>query len=126
MSISDQLVIIDAGVVEQVGSPREAYTKLANRFVADFIGKANFVPATVVGADAIEVAGVRIELADKTSVPSGSRVTVVIRAVSPARCAERCSWVAEYVVDVGEAGECSWESPIGVKLDSSTPVARSS
>ena len=72
MSISDQLVIFNSGKVEQIGSPREVYTRPANRFVADFIGKANFVPATVAGPDAIEVAGVRIDLSDTTPVPTGA------------------------------------------------------
>jgi iron(III) transport system ATP-binding protein len=117
MSISDQLVIINAGTIEQVGSPLEVYTKPSNRFVADFIGKANFVPATVTGTDEIEIAGIHINLADTTDLPNGSRVTLVVRPESVRISAEKGDFrgtvrramflgsIAEYFVDVGDAGE---------------------
>lgn len=47
MSISDRVIIMNAGRIEQIGTPQEIYTRPRTRFVADFIGKANFVPAEV-------------------------------------------------------------------------------
>src|SRR5690606_25334858 len=43
MSMSDLVVVMNAGRVEQVGPPEEIYARPRSRFVADFIGKANFV-----------------------------------------------------------------------------------
>ncbi|HOV94765.1 MAG TPA: ABC transporter ATP-binding protein [Spirochaetales bacterium] len=54
MAISDRVVIMKDGSIMQVGTPREIYEKPANRFVANFIGKANFIPCDVVGYDGQE------------------------------------------------------------------------
>lgn len=43
MALSDRIVIMRDGVVEQVGTPTEIYTRPVNHFVADFIGRANFI-----------------------------------------------------------------------------------
>lgn len=43
LAISDTVVVMNQGNVEQIGSPHELYTKPANRFVADFIGSASFL-----------------------------------------------------------------------------------
>ena len=48
MAMSDRIGIMNEGVLQQVGSPHEVYEKPNNRFVADFIGETNFLPATVV------------------------------------------------------------------------------
>ncbi len=47
LSISDRVAIMDAGRIRQVGTPLEVYAHPADRFVADFVGIANFLPATV-------------------------------------------------------------------------------
>jgi spermidine/putrescine ABC transporter ATP-binding subunit len=49
MSISDLLVVMDQGVVKQIGSPTEIYEKPADEFVANFIGHINFFSGVVVG-----------------------------------------------------------------------------
>ena len=51
MSLSDQIIIMSKGKVEQIGSPREIYYRPKSRFVADFIGEANFLPAKVISTD---------------------------------------------------------------------------
>ena len=43
MALSDRIIIMRSGVVEQVGSPQEIYYHPVNEFVADFIGEANFL-----------------------------------------------------------------------------------
>ena len=64
--MSDRLVVMDQGRIVQIGTPREVYRMPGSRFVADFIGDMNFMPARVVrgyGAGAaIELFGRRIEL----------------------------------------------------------------
>ena len=43
LSLSDKIAVIDKGKIMQYGSPKELYFKPQNRFVADFVGKANFI-----------------------------------------------------------------------------------
>lgn len=47
MSLSDQIIVMNKGHIEQVGTPKEIYEHPKSKFVADFIGNANFLPATV-------------------------------------------------------------------------------
>lgn len=47
MVLSDKIVVMSGGKIQQVGGAVEIYRRPANRFVADFIGRANFLPVTV-------------------------------------------------------------------------------
>ncbi len=69
MTMADKIVVLQAGLVEQVGSPLELYHHPANLFVAGFIGspRMNLLPAQVTEVDQ---SGVTVTL------PSGGRVTV--------------------------------------------------
>jgi ABC-type Fe3+/spermidine/putrescine transport system ATPase subunit len=83
LSISDRLAIMEAGRFHQVGTPVEVYTHPSNRFVADFVGIANFLPGSV---RAIAPEGLVIETAlGRLIVPprrkhlEGQRVTILMR-----------------------------------------------
>lgn len=52
MTLSDRVVVMRSGEVMQVGTPVEIYSQPANTFVAEFIGKVNFLPAEVLGGAA--------------------------------------------------------------------------
>jgi len=47
MTLSDRIVVMNLGLIEQIGTPVEIYRFPNSRFVADFIGRANFVPGEV-------------------------------------------------------------------------------
>jgi iron(III) transport system ATP-binding protein len=47
LSIADRIVVMNHGVIEQVGTPMDIYREPASPFVADFVGKVNIVPASV-------------------------------------------------------------------------------
>jgi iron(III) transport system ATP-binding protein len=79
MSLSDVIVIMNQGRVEQVGSPVEVYARPVNRFVADFIGKANFLEGRAIDATSIEVGGVRVAVLNGVPHPAGAIVTAVVR-----------------------------------------------
>lgn len=49
MTMSDRIVVMSMGVVQQIGTPYEIYTHPANKMVADFVGLINFVPAEMKG-----------------------------------------------------------------------------
>ncbi|MHA6844838.1 ABC transporter ATP-binding protein [Ralstonia syzygii] len=51
MAMADRIIVMNNGHVEQVGSGNEIYRKPSTRFVADFIGDANFVTCLPVGGD---------------------------------------------------------------------------
>lgn len=51
LSMSDEIVILRDGKIEQQGGPGDLYEKPATRFVADFLGKSNFLEGTVSGAE---------------------------------------------------------------------------
>ncbi|EYD72912.1 Putrescine transport ATP-binding protein PotA [Rubellimicrobium mesophilum DSM 19309] len=74
LTMSDRIGVMSAGKLLQVGTPRDIYNRPVNRFVADFIGETNFLPARAEG-------GV-IRLASGEAVaqgPGSGPVTVAIR-----------------------------------------------
>jgi len=51
LSMADQIALLREGRIVQVGPPEQVYHRPANRFVADFMGETNFVPAETVGRE---------------------------------------------------------------------------
>jgi len=58
LSISDKLVVMNAGKAQQIGTPRDVYEKPANQFVAYFVGMANFIKGKIeeIRGDTVSVA----------------------------------------------------------------------
>ena len=54
LSLADGMAVLKSGRVIQVGAPREMYRRPCNRFVADFLGDTNFLPAVFVRGDSSE------------------------------------------------------------------------
>jgi iron(III) transport system ATP-binding protein len=85
MAISDKIAIMNKGVIEQIGSPLEIYTCPDNQFVANFMGKANFINTEVLAADAdfieLRLAGEFVRLRPNRSLPlkQGGKVCCMIR-----------------------------------------------
>ncbi|MBQ3797672.1 MAG: ABC transporter ATP-binding protein [Butyrivibrio sp.] len=78
MAISDKVIIMNKGLVEQISTPQEAYYYPNNKFVADFIGEANFLKGTVKGQDIVEIAGAEVKCATGSKAV-GSECSVVLR-----------------------------------------------
>ena len=57
LAMSDQIMIINEGLIEQSGSPVDIYDEPLNHFVADFIGESNIIPATMVRDFAVAING---------------------------------------------------------------------
>lgn len=51
MSISDRLLVLHDGIIQQIGSPVEIYERPANEFIAQFVGYVNFLEGTVASID---------------------------------------------------------------------------
>jgi iron(III) transport system ATP-binding protein len=78
LTMADRIVVMNHGVIEQVGTPLEVYREPASAFVADFVGLMNFVAGTVVRPGAVRCGG--LELAcEADGLSPGTGVTVAIR-----------------------------------------------
>jgi iron(III) transport system ATP-binding protein len=77
MSIADRIVIMNQGQIEQIGRPRAIYESPASRFVADFVGRVNFLPGQVVDGDVL-VLGRRYPL-PPAQWTEGSRLICAVR-----------------------------------------------
>jgi len=88
MTLSDRVVIMNAGKIQQIGTPQEIYAHPINYFVADFIGKANFLGgkvANIVSQNEIEVdiKGVKYKVYIlKNTFSEGDRILLIIRPES--------------------------------------------
>ena len=55
LTMADRIVVMNQGVIEQIGTPEEIYGQPASAFVADFIGTMNFIPGTVSEAGSVKI-----------------------------------------------------------------------
>ncbi|HJG49565.1 ABC transporter ATP-binding protein [Limosilactobacillus ingluviei] len=78
LAMSDQIMIINEGLIEQSGSPVDIYDEPLNHFVADFIGESNIIPATMVRDFAVAINGKEFICVDAGITP-GEQVEVVLR-----------------------------------------------
>jgi spermidine/putrescine transport system ATP-binding protein len=71
MMMADTIAVMNAGVIEQLGSPAELYDHPATTFAANFLGQSNLVAGRVIGADGdsleLEVQGTRVSAAKVSS-----------------------------------------------------------
>jgi putative spermidine/putrescine transport system ATP-binding protein len=82
LSLSDRVVVMSDGHVEQIGTPFEIYNFPSTAFVASFVGTLNLVRAGLVdaGAGRLKVAGQEVRTARKiTTASSGDEVTLAVR-----------------------------------------------
>ncbi|KAA3626953.1 MAG: putative 2-aminoethylphosphonate ABC transporter ATP-binding protein [Proteobacteria bacterium] len=78
LTMADRIVVMDHGVIEQVGSPREIYGSPSSTFVADFIGTMNFLHAIVKSEGEVDVRGRRFHC-DTSGLAPETPVTLSIR-----------------------------------------------
>ncbi|MBZ8177392.1 polyamine ABC transporter ATP-binding protein [Corynebacterium sp. 3HC-13] len=85
LAMSDRVVVLNQGIVQQVGSAEEIYQHPANKFVAGFIGTQNFVPATVIkrNSDSLILQGEREFLKVSGHHPSYQVADKVLAAIRP-------------------------------------------
>ena len=78
LSMSDTVVVMNEGIIQQVGSPEDIYNEPENRFVADFIGESNIIPAVMKKDLLVNFDGFDFECVDK-GFKDNEEVEVVIR-----------------------------------------------
>jgi putative spermidine/putrescine transport system ATP-binding protein len=111
--MSDRVVVMADGVIQQVGAPRELYQRPANRFVADFIGDTNVVEGRVTsGGPVVTVSlapGADIRAPANRAWSTGDRPYAVIRpecisiGAQAQRCANRLDGVVDQIIYVGDS-----------------------
>ena len=81
MTMADRIVIMNEGLVEQIGAPLEVYDSPSNRFVAGFIGSPamNFLEGTVRNGSVETQAGVTLPLPESRGSESGRQVVYGVR-----------------------------------------------
>ena len=83
MSISDQIIIMQKGVIAQIGTPMEIYYHPVNEFVADFIGEANFLKGTVADSTPTEthvtIGNAKVVVASDKDAVRGQECEIVLR-----------------------------------------------
>lgn len=97
MSMADRVAVLNAGALEQLDSPAGLYSRPKTRFVAEFIGTSNLLPA-ITTAEGVVVDGLGPASASH-ELPVGERVTVVVRPENTLIDATGLSGTSGEVVD---------------------------
>jgi iron(III) transport system ATP-binding protein len=78
LTMADRIVVMNQGVIDQIGTPEEIYSTPATAFVADFIGTMNFVPGAVSAEGRVRIGSTELHC-DIDGIGVGQDVTVAIR-----------------------------------------------
>ena len=77
LTLSDKIVVINDGEIQQIGTPDQIYNEPVNTFVADFIGESNIFNGTVVGKYKVKFCGATFDCLDEYEI--NQLVDVVVR-----------------------------------------------
>ncbi|SAL58891.1 spermidine/putrescine ABC transporter ATPase subunit [Caballeronia arvi] len=106
MAMADRIIVMSGGHVEQIGSGNEIYRKPATRFVADFIGDANFVSCTPAGNGTLRPS-LGSEVIEHVQTRGAERFTAILRPEHISLMREEApgmsmsAGVVEDVIDIG-------------------------
>jgi spermidine/putrescine transport system ATP-binding protein len=78
LSMSDTIVVMDDGEIQQIGTPKDVYDEPKNAFVADFIGESNILDGVMLGDYLVRFAGMTFRCVDK-GFERNEKVDVVVR-----------------------------------------------
>ena len=78
LTMSDTIVVMNQGYIQQIGTPEMIYNEPENAFVADFIGDSNIIASTMIQDELVEILGARFACVDK-GFGNNKPVDVVIR-----------------------------------------------
>ena len=78
LTMSDTIVVMNQGYIQQIGTPEDIYNEPQNAFVADFIGESNIIAATMVKDKVVDILGTKFACVDE-GFGTNKPVDVVIR-----------------------------------------------
>ncbi|WP_432052119.1 ABC transporter ATP-binding protein [Streptomyces xiamenensis] len=113
LSMADRVAVMNAGRIEQLGTPEDVYERPSGRFTAEFVGRANLVAGTVTGQDSdgaeVAVPGLGTVRAAGSAVTPDGRATVMLRphrvTLRPAGTDGRAGGPRGTVLSAGYSGE---------------------
>lgn len=79
LTMADRIVVMNHGVIEQIGTPEDIYARPQSRFVAEFVGRANWLPGVVEAGHCVRIGDVSLRLPDSAAVKTGDAVQLFIR-----------------------------------------------
>lgn len=77
LTMSDKIVVMNGGQIQQIGKPEDIYNEPTNAFVADFIGESNIFKGIMTGVRKVRFCGGEFECMD--DVPEGTQIDAVVR-----------------------------------------------
>jgi iron(III) transport system ATP-binding protein len=137
MTMADRIVVMNAGRIEQIGTPEDVYDRPNSRFVARFIGASNVIDARHVSGNQVEVGGHRLAIGQGQFAGPGKDMSFCVKThdleLSAARDAEGNNTLPgvvrgqaylgahrDYIVDVGQdllvAAPAGFNVPVGSKV----------
>ena len=78
LTMSDTIVVMNQGYIQQIGTPEDIYNEPENAFVADFIGHSNIIDGIMIHDKLVEILGVKMDCVDE-GFGNNTPVDVVIR-----------------------------------------------
>ncbi len=78
LTMSDTIVVMNKGIIQQIGSPTDIYNEPENAFVADFIGESNIVDGTMIKDAIVDINGIQYTCVD-VGFDKNEPIDVVIR-----------------------------------------------
>ncbi|MBS0222252.1 MAG: ABC transporter ATP-binding protein [Proteobacteria bacterium] len=79
LAISDRVIVMNVGVIEQIGTPEEIYNRPRSRFVADFVGSANLIKGKLSGEGLFAAEGGAVLKVNAPHKPRGTETEVAVR-----------------------------------------------
>lgn len=79
LTMADRIVVMNHGIIEQIGTPQEIYRQPASVFVANFVGAMNFVSGRAAGEGMVRCGGIDLAREGGHGFVAGSNITVAIR-----------------------------------------------
>ncbi|MGH8429041.1 MAG: ATP-binding cassette domain-containing protein, partial [Solimonas sp.] len=102
LTMADRIVVMNAGAIEQVGTPQEIYRRPATAFVADFVGSMNFLTGTLTAPGKVKVDGYEFTCPPQDGLTAGTAVRLCIRPEDVAVRNLPAEVVNRVPVEVGE------------------------
>lgn len=136
LTMSDRIAVMHAGKMLQIGPPTEIYERPATRYVADFIGEANFLDGVVSGRDGAYTVvtlpdGMRLPGVAAQSYADGAAVTIAVRpeklrlSVQPTDTAQTLAATVARVLYIGSDTRLTVTLASGLQLDAWEQNSRS-
>ncbi|HEY2628230.1 MAG TPA: ABC transporter ATP-binding protein [Usitatibacter sp.] len=145
MTMADRIVVMNAGRIEQIGTPEDVYDRPRSRFVARFIGASNVIDARHVADKVVEVSGHKLVIGQGEFTGAGQPMSFCVKthdlellAAAPASGNNLLPGVVrgqaylgshrDYIVDVGQevlvAAPAAFDVPAGTKVHVGFPAER--